>query len=150
MSHVKRYLDTRKQNYAHDVARIAAALDMNGWQLLAEAIRKDFAEPTMGESLAAFWSETEPTQEELFEACDVMSASLKEDGQRRLSTRVLCRANGLDPDEKDGAESSAETRGLADVADADDRAVVALADKLERENAALETNARVDAEPPTL
>lgn len=111
MSHVKRYLDERKKNYAHDVARICAALDMNGWKLLAEAIRADFAEPTRGEELAWFMTaDLDPSQQEVFEACDAMTETLSEDLQRDLAARLLCRVNGLNPDEKNATESRTESQ----------------------------------------
>lgn len=110
MSHVKKYLDTRKQNYAHDVARIAAALEMNGWSMLADAIRADFAAPSVAEQLADFFTtDSEPSQDELAEVCEHIAASLSEEQLRKLSVNFLARANGIDPHEKLPPESQAET-----------------------------------------
>lgn len=114
MSNVKRYLDTRKTAYAHDVARICAALSMNGWAELAMAIEADFAAPTLAQEFAEMFNGgIDPTQGELFEVCDHIATSLDETQQRELAARLLCRANGLDPDEKTdgekGSESQAET-----------------------------------------
>lgn len=143
MSAVKRYLDTRKQNYAHDVARICAALDMNGWGALAAAIKEDFDAPTLGEQLTAFWSEHEPSQDEIFEACEAMSANLSEGKLRELIATNLCRANGLDPHEKSSAESSAETVGEASATFGGERDAAL--------NDALKSSAqKVDAGPETL
>lgn len=110
MSHVKKYLDTRKQGHAHDVARIAAALEMNGWSLLADALRADFAEPSVSEQLAEFFtSEQEATSEELTELCEHLLKNLSEEQLRKVAAAALCLANGLNPDEKTSQESQAET-----------------------------------------
>lgn len=139
MSEVKRYLDTRKTNYAHDVARIVALLEMNGWQGLANAIQTDFAAPTMGQQLADFMKSSldEPTEAEMFEAVDVFSTGLSEERQRDMAARLLCRVNGLDPDEKTAPESQAET-------------LAAWAEAAKQKESTENEPQRVDAGPPTL
>jgi hypothetical protein len=89
---------------------------MNGWQELADAIRADFEAPSLGEQLAEFMRNSidDPTAEEMFEAVDVFATGLSPDKQREMASRLLCRASGIDPDEKCARELGVERPTLSE------------------------------------
>lgn len=110
MSKTKRLMDTMK---TADAADAAAKMAMVTHKLLSslgelgqdfvKALNEDFLAPTEAEAFALLAEDMGATEEEYYDVADHAASKLGAERQQHLAARILCRANGLDPDKDSGA-----------------------------------------------